>query len=187
MRTRAEPFAEILKRSASRRTLLRAAGAAVPLAIAASALGCEASPPAAVGLTPTFRPIEGTSADTVIVAPGYAWHPLISWGDPVLPDAPAFDIENQSAAAQARQFGYNCDYLAFMPLPDHRAPVSDRGLLWINHEYTNPELMFSTWSVEATTRDMVDIELAAHGASVVEVRLTDGVGRRSSTRSTTGA
>ena len=174
MRTKAEPFAEMLKRSVSRRSLVRAAGAAVPLAIAASALGCETPSPTAVGPTPAFVPIQGTSADTVTVAPGYAWHLLISWGDPVLRDAPTFDVANQSAAAQAKQFGYNCDFLAFMPLPDHQSTVSDRGLLWNNHEYTNPELMFSNWSVDATTREIVDIELAAHGASVVEIRLIDG-------------
>ena len=44
----------------------------------------------------------------------------------------------QSAAAQLRQFGYNNDYVAFFPLDD----AGERGLLCVNHEYTNEEVMF---------------------------------------------
>ena len=44
----------------------------------------------------------------------------------------------QSAAAQSKQFGYNNDYIAFFPLDGER----QRGLLCINHEYTNEEVMF---------------------------------------------
>ena len=40
---------------------------------------------------------------------------VVRWGDPVLPGAPAFDFENQTADAQARQFGYNCDYVFCCP------------------------------------------------------------------------
>jgi secreted PhoX family phosphatase len=44
--------------------------------------------------------------------------------------------------------------------------------LVVNHEYTNPELMFADWDGkdESKTRMMVDIELAAHGLSVIEVQ-----------------
>ena len=46
---------------------------------------------------------------------------------------------NQSAEAQLKQFGYNNDYMAL--LPDRRSE-RDRGLLCVNHEYTNEEMMF---------------------------------------------
>ena len=66
---------------------------------------------------------------------------LIRWGDPVLPGAPAHDPYAQIAAAQKLQFGYNNDYLAFFPMPGAANP-SRHGLLVVNHEYTNEELMF---------------------------------------------
>jgi hypothetical protein len=54
---------------------------------------------------------------------------------------------------------------------------SNRGLLAVNHEYTNPELMFPGYDIEnpSPTKSQVDIEIAAHGMSVVEIqRAPDG-------------
>ena len=67
------------------------------------------------------------------VADGYDSDVLIRWGDAVLPGAPPFDPARQTAAGQAKQFGYNNDYLGFLPLDGK----SDHGLLVVNHEYTN--------------------------------------------------
>ncbi|HSK42202.1 MAG TPA: PhoX family phosphatase [Arenibaculum sp.] len=116
------------------------------------------------------------------VADGYAADILIRWGDPVLPGAPEFDPANQTAEAQKQQFGYNNDYLGFVPLPAGSGG-SDHGLLVVNHEYTNEELMFPGVGVEQDgkdagfakiTRDLADIEMAAHGGSVIEVRKSGG-------------
>ena len=108
------------------------------------------------------------------IADGYNADVLISWGDAVLPDAPPFDPTHRTQQAQARQFGYNNDFLGFIPL-DGRA---DHGLLVVNHEYVNSELMFpnqpkrgakkAMW--EQITRDQVDTEMMAHGGSIIEVR-----------------
>ena len=72
------------------------------------------------------------------VAEGYDAKPLLRWGDPLFTDAPAFDPLRQSVQAQLRQFGYNNDYIGFVPLTE----AGDRGLLCVNHEYTNEEVMF---------------------------------------------
>jgi hypothetical protein len=85
-----------------------------------------------------FEEVAAGVDDTHHVAEGYSADILLRWGDPLFPDAPAFDPLQQSAAAQLRQFGYNNDYIAYFPLDDSGA----RGLLCINHEYTNEEVMF---------------------------------------------
>ncbi len=104
--------------------------------------------------------------------------PVIRWGDPLTWRAPSFDPDGQSASRQAHQFGYNCDYVTYLPLSRHRdskhGGSDERGLLWVNHEYTNPELMFAGYDGANPTEEQVAIELAAHGGSVVEVRRQRG-------------
>jgi secreted PhoX family phosphatase len=111
------------------------------------------------------------------VAEGHEAQVLIRWGDAVLPGAPVFDPRAQTPAAQARQFGYNNDYLGYLPMPGAANP-SRHGLLVVNHEYTNEELMFPglgrqdlrAIAFKDMTADLVGIEMAAHGGSVVEVK-----------------
>jgi len=107
----------------------------------------------------------GVTADQR-VAEGYDAHVLIRWGDPVEADAPDFDPMNQSAEAQEKQFGYNNDFIGYVPLPAG-SDNSEHGLLAVNHEYTNEELMFPNYSED--TAETVAIEQAAHGLTVVEV------------------
>ena len=97
---------------------------------------------------------------------GFEWSTIISWGDPILADAPDFDFDHQSAAAQEGQFGYNNDYTTLIRTKDQNAAV-----LVCNNEYTNDELMFRGYTGSASlTPEQVRITMAAHGMSVVELR-----------------
>jgi secreted PhoX family phosphatase len=128
--------------------------------------------------TLSFRSPKHAVGDDQIVAPGYAADVLIRWGDPVLAGAAPFDGAGQTAQAQAAQFGYNNDFLGFLPLP-RGANASDHGLLCVNHEYTNAELMWPGLTekdkAQKITREQAAVELAAHGLSVIEVKRNRGV------------
>lgn len=112
------------------------------------------------------------------VAEGYDADILLRWGDAVLPGAPEFDPAKQTAEAQSKQFGYNNDYVGFIPLDG----ADYHGLLVVNHEYTNPHLMFpglvqvvdGKIKQGALSKEQVDVEMAAHGGTIVEIRKVDG-------------
>ena len=112
-----------------------------------------------------FTPIAPVpyTVDEMTVPEGYAWEPIIRWGDPIFADAPEFDIHHQSAQSQAGQFGYNNDYLDILPLDS----TGRRAVLVANHEYTNENLMFAPGTDAATIRA---VAMNAHGMSVVEVQ-----------------
>jgi secreted PhoX family phosphatase len=165
-----EPFAAVVRRRLSRRGLLKAGLVLSAATVAGPALGLAARPAAAqegLGAAPRFTPIRPDTADRIVVPDGYRVQVLLSWGDPLFPDVPPFDLARQTAALQERRFGFNCDFLAFLPL--WRGNPNE-GLLWINHEYTDGALMFPAYDASNPTREQVDIELAAHGASVVRLR-----------------
>ena len=187
---RGESFLDIADRRYSRRDFLRVgamAGAGI-VALAASPAQAQAPEAATDGAKPAgrsgessgreyrrgelkFDAIDPDVEDALKVAAGYVAAPLISWGDPVVGDGPAFDIFNQSADEQEKRHGFNCDFLAFMPLRGSH----NRGLLWVNHEYTDGDMMFPDYDGDNPTEDQVNIELAAHGASIIEVeRQPDG-------------
>ena len=104
------------------------------------------------------------------IAEGYNADILVRWGDPITADAPEFDVMNQSAEAQSKQFGYNNDYVGFAEIEP------GRGMLCVNHEYTNEEVMFPGLGRQdradfvGMTKEIVDIEMAAHGGSVFEIQ-----------------
>jgi uncharacterized protein len=105
---------------------------------------------------------------------------VIRWGELVVPGAPPFDFDRQTAAAQSRQFGYNCDFVWFLPLPGRSTEGSppERALLVVNHEYTSEELMFRGYSGGATaTAEQIRVGIAAHGLSVLEIERVGASGQ----------
>lgn len=126
---------------------------------------------AATGSRYKFKELTAGNDETHHIAEGYDADILLRWGDPITADAPEFDVMNQTAAAQLKQFGYNNDYVGFWPLNDE----GTRGVLCVNHEYTNEEVMFpglgrqDRQEFAGMMQELVDIEMAAHGGTVVEI------------------
>ncbi|MDC2957300.1 PhoX family protein [Streptomyces gilvifuscus] len=185
--TSANPYVgDVIAAAVGRRSLMRAA-AVVTVAAAAGTAGLAGAEPAAAGAQPYAKPKPGgqgarglrfgavapNTVDAVVVPDGYAQNVVIRWGEPILRGAPAFDPDNQTAAAQAGQFGYNNDFLALLPLPGERG----RQLLVANHEYTDEILMFRGYDAERPTREQVEVAWAAHGLSAVVVEEDRGTGR----------
>ncbi|WP_426979149.1 PhoX family protein [Pseudarthrobacter sp. O4] len=113
----------------------------------------------------TFAAIAPVDAavDAFTVPEGFGWQPVIRWGDPIFRDAPDFDLNNQTAAAQARQFGYNNDYTDILEVPGSKGR---RAVLFANHEYTNEAIMFPASLPAGEVRA---VAAAAHGLTVVEL------------------
>jgi secreted PhoX family phosphatase len=157
-----DTFEDVCRRRLSRRSLIKGAAAFAPLFAIAGTAPEKAqgqSVPGRIG----FTPIPGDGTDSITVPAGYTSYSVLSWGDPVEPGAPAFNPNNLTAEAQRQQSGYNCDFLGWFDLPFG-------GILTVNHEYTNPELMFANYSSANATAEQNAIEQAAHGLSIVQVR-----------------
>jgi uncharacterized protein len=172
---------EVIAARFHRRDLLKGSLAVTAIAatIGTKALAANEAPAKAARTSRfDFKEIEAGVDETHHIAEGYDAQILLRWGDPLFADAPAFDPLAQSAEKQRRQFGYNSDYVGYIPLNGS----SDHGLLVVNHEYTNEELMFPGVGVQDAkdanfskmTKDLVGIEMAAHGGSVVEIRRQPG-------------
>ncbi|HEX2448156.1 MAG TPA: PhoX family phosphatase [Methyloceanibacter sp.] len=173
-----EAIGDIILRRYSRREMMRGTlgvAAAVtlfgPSLLAGRSARAESAPDRFC-----FHEIAAGVDETHHVAEGYQADVLFRWGDALFSDSPDFDPLKQSAAAQLKQFGYNNDYIAFFPLNDD----GSRGLLCVNHEYTNEEIMFPNLVRQDLicftdmTAALVDIEMAAHGVSIVEIGRENG-------------
>lgn len=177
----ARTIGDIIEARLSRRGFLGGMAASTGL----MAAGCASSSPApVVAETPdpvqtasfSFEEITRGMDETHHVPNGYTTDQVIRWGDPLFDDSPEFDPMNQSEAAQLRQFGYNNDYLGFVPLPVE-ADGAQRGLLCANHEYVSSLLMqpnIAATYPASMTKEICLTEMAAHGGSVVEIKQTAG-------------
>src|SRR5690606_36228005 len=138
-------LSELWNRRIARRGFLSGIGKAALLASVSPAILSLASCDEAPGFAPDdifgFEEVPRGIDGEHHVAADHDAEILLRWGEPILKDAPDFDIRNQSAAAQLGQFGYNNDYIGFIPLP-WGSNASDRGLLCVHHEYTNDDLMY---------------------------------------------
>ncbi|MCG5053291.1 MAG: PhoX family phosphatase [Myxococcales bacterium] len=186
-----EYFGNVMRERIARRSLLKGFGAATGAAMVPAIFSAKQAQAADHGARLTFSPILPNGLDAITVPAGYTHNVVVAWGDPLFPGVPGFDVNAQSPAVQAQQFGFNCDFIVQMPLPPWFTRPSRlrswalgvqfrrlftkptrRALLWVNHEYTSGFEMFPGYTDAAPTADQVNIELAAHGGSLVTIENT---------------
>lgn len=115
-----------------------------------------------------FTAIPTSTSDSIEVPKGYSTSNLMSWGDPILPNAPAFNANGmQDSNTQAMQFGDNTDGMSIFSISQ------DRAILAVNNEYTNYQFLFPHQG-EAMTADDVKKAQAALGVTIVEIVRKNG-------------
>ena len=162
---------DIIAARFSRRNFLRGslAVSAIAATVSPIALITAETARAASGSAFSFDEVEAGVDETHHVAAGYDADVLLRWGDPIFADSPAFDPANQTPESQEKQFGYNNDYVGFIPIDGS----AEHGLLVVNHEYTTEHLMFpgivtitdGKIDVAASDARRVGVEMAAHGGT----------------------
>ncbi len=120
-----------------------------------------------------FTPIAAGRADSLRVPAGYTATPFVPWGTPINGAAPVFkgDATN-SADEQSLQVGSHHDGMHFFPIDSPNGGSSSKeGLLVMNHEYVDPNILHSKGPTLAAIRpvDEVRKEMEAHGVSVLHV------------------
>ena len=159
-------FTDVIATRLSRREALAGGlSAAVALTLGLPAL---AHSEALIG----FTAVPVSSDDRLVVPPGYRADVLYAWGDPIS-DGPGFRHDARNTVAdQDRQAGMHHDGLHFFSLPAGSGS-STRGLLVVNHEYTDDGLLHPD-GMEPWSADKVAKSQAAHGVSVVEIAEAGG-------------
>ena len=66
-----------------------------------------------------IKSLQATASDNLELAEGLSYDVLIKWNDKI---------------SKRETFGYNNDFTCFIPIDDN----PNDGILWVNHEYTNP-------------------------------------------------
>ena len=173
-------LSDIIEARLSRRTTMKGMAAFTAVSAFGASLFGRAAPAKAAKSTLTFKEIPHSIPPPkgLQISPGYETQILMRWGDPVTGDAPKFDPNNQSVAAQEKQWGFNNDFMAYMPLP-LGSQNSEHGLLCVSFEYTGPHLMFPGYKTRKgahakVTKEQSDIEMAAHGAGIIEIKHVGG-------------
>ncbi len=175
--SRNETFQRVVDCTMSRRAFLRTGvglGAAAFLAGPPAACAAPGAASSASRAAPRigFDAVATSSADTIVVPPGYSAEVFARWGDALFDDSPAWRPDGTNTGAdQARQLGDNHDGMHFFALDGQS---SEEGLLVMNHEYCNYEYLFGADFMSPWTADKVLKAQNAHGCSVIHVRKRDG-------------
>jgi len=98
-----------------------------------------------------FQPIEHSSEDKLILPKGYKYDVIAAYGDKI----------NKAGDT----FGFNNDFTVYFPIEGSNT----RGLLWVNHEYTNPLFVEGKKVGDKYTKKQIEQLLYNQGGSIIEV------------------
>jgi len=179
-----EPFAAVMERELSRRSILRAGMgmAAVGMLTSVGLAGCSSTANNQKVTTGSkvelgFDSIAGAKLDAVVVPKGYSAQVLAPWGTPLNDFAQEWQADGSNTALdQANSLGMHHDGMHYFPLNGS----STDGLLCINHEYIDQQALHPTGPTKdvnslRTILDEVRKEINAHGVTVVRIKQTNGI------------
>ncbi|MDN4071753.1 PhoX family protein [Fictibacillus terranigra] len=98
-----------------------------------------------------FQPIEPSTKDDLVLPRGYKYDVIASYGD----------VINKKGDT----FGFNNDFTLYFPIYDS----ANHGLLWVNHEYTNPLYVEGEKVNDTYTSSQIEKLLYNQGGSIIEV------------------
>lgn len=115
-----------------------------------------------------FKQIPISTDDDFKVAKGYSAKVLIKCGDPIFENALAYD-ENKNISDEYVKnanlvFGDNADGQKYFPING-----SEEGLLVVNNEYVNPELMF-THNGKNMSKNDIFYQQNSLGVSIIKIK-----------------
>jgi secreted PhoX family phosphatase len=169
----AQSYGSLLNEGFNRRAVLKGFLASTAVAAIGGSFGVTAVAAQGSPSSLTFKELDRVRDVNDHWPDGYERQVLLRWGDALFADSPAFDPKTLDGAAAERQFGYNNDFTAFLPLP-LGSTSSDHGLLLVSHEYAAPYLMFDGMTYDDYRTTMTEAQIrasvAATGVSVVEIK-----------------
>lgn len=141
----------------NRRSFLQFLGrtAAISSVVAPTALLNACRPPQKNNLRLPFTPLTPTNIDAVTLAQGFEYQIIVQWKD---------------AISATENFGFNNDYLAFLPLQKNN--LYD-GLLWVNHEYIDQLFISNFKAGDTKTVEQVKKEQYEVGGSIIRIKKVD--------------
>ena len=119
-------------------------------------MGCK-SPEKVKEFSVPFTSIDAVQKDELLMADGFNYDVLISWGDKI---------------NETESFGFNNDFTAFIPLNKS----GNEGLLWVNHEYHHPIFTSGNDGSQPITKEQVEMDMDQVGGSIIRIK-KDGAGK----------
>ena len=163
-------FGRLVEKEISRRGFLGAGIAFGAAAFVTTAGVLRPSTARAAGDMFGFEAIPTNGLDTVTVPPGYNWHVVARWGDPMWSNSIEFDhMTRGTGESQELSFGDNNDGMWLYN------DAEGRSVLAVNNEYVNRKIIYGgSGSGSPENADDVRKGKAGHGVSVVEIAENDG-------------